>query len=352
MHQTKKKSMIAILILIVGVCLLAMGLFFYRQNAGPKHHGRSGEVTTEDWDDWDEEEEYTSLYFNENYYSTTDQVKTYLFMGTDASGTGEEVEGTKDYKGTLADFLLLVVINKTRKTYGFLQIDRNTITEVDMLDENNQSVGATPEQICTAHWYGTDSQTGCKNTVNAVNYYLGNLEIDGYYALGMEEIGTLNHLVGGVEVTLEEDFSKADPAMKKGATLTLNDQQAITFIRSRMSMADDTNVNRMKRHRQYLNGLITQLRKEMETNPNCINEIFDELEESDSVDTDLSNRDLSRLVNDMYKSESQGILTIEGETREGTILGDGEVHEEFYPDQESVIKVMCQLMNLTKDEEE
>ena len=117
-------------------------------------------------------------------------------------------------------------------------------------------------------------------------------------------------------------------------------------------MADDTNVNRMKRQRQYLNGLITQLRKEMETNPNCINEIFDELEESDSVDTDLSNRDISRLVNDMYKTESQGILTIEGETKLGTILGDGEVHEEFYPDQESVIQVMCQLMNLTKDEEE
>ena len=271
-------------------------------------------------------------------------------MGTDDSGTGEEVEGTKDYKGTLADFLLLVVVNKTQKTYGFLQIDRNTITDVDLLNENNQSVGSTKEQICTAHWYGTDSQTGCKNTVNAVNYYLGNLEIDGYYALGMEDIGTLNHLVGGVEVTLEDDFSKADPAMKKGTTLTLNDQQAMTFIRSRMSMADDTNVNRMKRQRQYLSGFQDKLKKEMDGNPNLVNDIFDELE--DSCDTDMTGRDISRLVNTMYKAESQGILTIEGETKEGNILGDGELHEEFYPDEESVIQVMCQLMNLTKDEDE
>lgn len=351
MNQTRKTSLVAILILIIGICLLAMGLYFYRQNAGTRHHERSTEATTEYWDyDEDEDEEYISLYFDEDYYSTTDQIKTYLFMGTDASGTGEDLEGTKDYRGTLADFLLLVVVNKTQKYYGFLQIDRNTITDVDVLDENNKPNGAATEQICTAHWYGTDSEAGCKNTVNAVGYYLGDLEINGYYSLDMDAIGTLNHLIGGVEVTLEDDFSDKDPAMKKGATLVLNDDQAWHYLHDRMDMKDDTNANRMKRQRQYLNGFLDKLREETKTNPNRVNEIYDALE--DSAETDLTGRDISRLVNDMYKTDSQGIFTVEGETREGTILGDGEVHEEFYPDTQSLIDVMCKLMNLTRDEEE
>ncbi len=351
MDQTKKKSIIAIMILLIGICLLVMGLFFYRQNTGPKRHDRSAEATTEDWGyEEDEEEEFISLYFDEHYYSTTDQIKTYLFMGTDVSGTGAELEGTKDYRGTLADFLLLVVVNKTQNNYGFLQIDRNTITEVDVLDKNNKPNGSATEQICTAHWYGTDREAGCKNTVNAVAYYLGDLEIDGYYSLDMKAIGTLNHLIGGVEVTLEDDFSKKDPAMKKGTTLVLNDRQAEHFLHDRMDVADGTNANRMKRQRQYLNGFLSKLRTETKENPNCVNEIYDALEES--ADTNLAGRDISRLVNDMYRTDSLGILTVEGETKEGNILQDGDVHEEFYPDTGSLIDVMCQLMNLTKDEED
>ena len=103
----------------------------------------------------------------------------------------------------------------------------------------------------------------------------------------------------------------------------------------------------MNRQKQYLNGFLTKLREETKTNPNRVNEIYDSLE--NIAETNLTGRDISRLVNDMYRAENQGILTVEGETKEGTILGDGEVHEEFYPDLESLIQTMCQLMNLTKD---
>ena len=42
----------------------------------------------------------------------------------------------------------------------------------------------------------------------------------------MDAMPLLNHEVGGVTVTLEDDMTKLDPAMKKGATLTLTDRQA------------------------------------------------------------------------------------------------------------------------------
>lgn len=55
----------------------------------------------------------------------------------------------------------------------------------------------------------------------------------------------LNHEVGGVTVTLEDDMTKLDPAMKKGATLTLTDRQAELLMQSRYAMDDDRNTQRM-----------------------------------------------------------------------------------------------------------
>ena len=59
--------------------------------------------------------------------------------------------------------------------------------------------------------YGTlvwwNKEQGCKNTVKAVKKLLGGMEINGYYELNMSEIPTLNQIVGGVTVTLEEDFT-------------------------------------------------------------------------------------------------------------------------------------------------
>ena len=96
MNQTKQKSLITTLLLIVGICLLAIGLLSCRKNKSDKSHEISSEATTEDWD-YGYDEESISLYFDEDYYSTSDQIKTYLFMGTDASGTGEELEGNTSH---------------------------------------------------------------------------------------------------------------------------------------------------------------------------------------------------------------------------------------------------------------
>lgn len=80
---------------------------------------------------------------------------------------------------------------------------------------------------------------------------LGGLPIDGYYALKMDAMPLLNHEVGGVTVTLEDDMTKLDPAMKKGATLTLTDRQAELLMQSRYVMDDDRNTQRMRRQQIF-----------------------------------------------------------------------------------------------------
>ena len=65
---------------------------------------------------------------------------------------------------------------------------------------------------------------------------LGGIQIDGYYELNMSEIPKLNSMVDGVTVTLEDDFSKKYPKMKKGATINLDDEQAYASFMTVMEL--------------------------------------------------------------------------------------------------------------------
>ena len=97
-------------------------------------------------------------------------------------------------------------------------------------------------QICLSHGYGMDRQERCQNSPRAVEGLLNCPEIELYMEVPLDAISTLNDLLGGVTVTLEDDFTAADPAMTKGATLTLTGEQAVTLVRRRMDVADGTNV--------------------------------------------------------------------------------------------------------------
>lgn len=274
-------------------------------------------------------------------------IETWLFIGTDNSGN-EKAQG-KEYRGTMADFLLLVVLDKTDKSYGFLQLDRDTVTEVEMVLPGVENRPSSDLQLCTAHWYGEDNQQSCENTVKAVSGLLGGISIDGYYSIGLEEIPTLNHAVGGVEVTVLGDFSKIDPSLKEGETILLSDEQAETYIHSRFHVGDETNTERMDRHSQYMGALFAKVNEKIKEEPDFLNDLYSQFE--DEAVTDAKGRDISRIANQMAGAENKGILRMEGETKLGKRLGDGIDHAEFYPDEDSLKEVMTELYHLEKKDE-
>lgn len=116
-------------------------------------------------------------------YIYNHQIETYLFLGTDGSGA-EDGEG-EDYVGSMADSINLLVLDKTDKTYAIIQLNRDTITEIDLMTEDGESYASAELQLCTAHWYGGNKQQSCENTVAAVSRFLGKIKIDGYLAIPM-----------------------------------------------------------------------------------------------------------------------------------------------------------------------
>lgn len=175
-------------------------------------------------------------------------------------GVDHDTQDSYEYrKAGQADFLRLVVLDDADKTVQQLQIDRDTITPVTVLGLLGDRYEPVTEQICLGYAFGDGRETSCEVTVEAVENLLGGQEIDQYLAMGLDGISTLNDLAGGVTVTLEDDFSAIDPAMTKGATLTLQGEQAETYVRSRRSIGVGTNEARMARQESYIRQLSVQL---------------------------------------------------------------------------------------------
>ena len=159
-------------------------------------------------------------------------IRTYLFMGLDAQGETETVD---EYVSTgQCDTLQLLVIDETDNTYTRLPLNRDTMTDVNSLDYDGTCLATSRLQLALAHASGDGGAISCENTVDAVSGLLYGQTIDGYASLNMDAIGVLNHLADGVTVTIEDDFSKADPSLKEGETVTLTDEQDVPDALARL----------------------------------------------------------------------------------------------------------------------
>lgn len=283
----------------------------------------------------------------EKKYESFDTCETYLVLGTDASGN-ENAEGD-DYRGSMADFLVLAVFNKSKDTYAWIQLNRDTMTEVQLLDRKGKGEATAEIQLCTAHWYGGTKEQSCENTVTAVSKMFGGLPIDGYYALGMEKIAKLNRLVGGVTVTIQDDFSKIDPSMKKGNTVTLNDEQAYIYVHDRYNVGGEDNLSRMSRQREYMKSLFDTIQKKTKETPNTINKIYKGLKK-DAV-TDINGRKISKLTNFVSQETYLGMYMLEGKATLGKALGDNVEHVEYHVDEKSKISILTDIYGLQEGKE-
>lgn len=288
-------------------------------------------------------DEDVTIVLGNRAYQMTHPVKTYLFLGTDASGNEEGVG--EEYRGSMADAFMLLVIDEQEQTYGILQLNRDTITRVPLMQTDGSANASAQIQLCTAHWYGGNKKQSCENTVDTVGNMLGGLPIDGYYALSMDAMDKLNQAVGGVKMTFTEDLTEIDPQMKKGATLTLTDEQAAKLMHARYGMSDDRNVKRMGRQRLFLDAFLKQVREKQAKDSNFIIKLYDSLHPYSTEDINMNA--LTKLINQMGDFAAKGTYTIDGKTKLGQKLGDGQEHWEFYMDEDSLDTTMNTLYPLT-----
>ena len=271
-------------------------------------------------------------------YYLNENISTLLLIGVDDM----EIEQSRGYRNTaMADFLVLAVFDNEKKTCTLLQINRNTMTDVPMLGATGDYIGLTTEQITYAHSYGDGLEESCENTALAVSRLLYGMKVDNYLSLTMGGITALNDAVGGVTVTIEDDFSGVDDTLVKGETVTLMGEHAVNFVRARYSLKDDTNVSRMRRQATYMTALVSKLREKLAEDDAFILGLYNAV--ADYLVTDCDINELGEISEGLSTYGLGGIVTPEGETVHGELT-------EFYPDEAALQQLIADLFYVPVEE--
>ena len=269
------------------------------------------------------------------YYPRQDIVVV-LIMGTDHEGV---ITGGEADRGHTADMIALLIFDEKAQTGELLLLNRDTMVMMSSLNEYGKEDGTYYAQLALSYNFGTGREDSCENTKKSVSKLLGGITIDHYFAMNMDAIALLNDAVGGVAVTVTEDFSAVDPSIEMGE-VTLNGQQAMNFVRSRKYVGSQLNLSRMERQKEYMKGFVAALHTKLGQGNASVLQIYEEV--SPYMVTDCSGTVMKQMLED-YGSYSLGeVLSPAGEN----VLG--EEHYEFYVDEEALDELILRLFYAPK----
>ena len=320
----KKKLFISLIIIL---CLAVFAASFLRL------HEINSQTIPEAGKALSKAEKPDRLFYGQDSFPIKARLETLLFIGTDSNRSyadlRKDMEGGYPpfYNHIQSDVLVLFVFDNDRKTVTPIQINRDTMFDVPWTDVLGRYGGTTKKQVALSYNSGSGLEDSCENTRLTVSSLLFGAPVDHYAAFTMNGINTLNDLVGGVIVDIVDDLTPADPALVKGTTVTLTGSQAEKFLRSRMILADDTNLSRMRRHRDYYAGFMRSAKAAMKKDENFVLEAFSKLEPYTL--TDMTAQKFSELITKLDTYGAQPIQYSEGELKIGQFY-------EFYPDMDQL----------------
>lgn len=267
-----------------------------------------------------------------SYYPRQD-ITVVLLIGTDADG---KIHSSGSYNNKAsADMVSLLIFDEAAEEFRILSLNRDTMMDIPVLGLNGRQAGTEYAQLATSHNYGTGLSDSCENTRKAVSDFLYGLTIDHYFCMNMDGIAIVNDSLGGVEVRIQDDFSKVDPTLVEGTTMVLNGEQAYSYVRSREGVGNQLNLSRMDRQKQYMEGFIEALNGKLSEDGYYFSELWETIQ--DYARTDCSAVVLNRLAADYSGYRFAGSATPEGQNLMG------EKYYEFYPDPEALDRQILDL---------
>ena len=264
-------------------------------------------------------------------YALRGDLDTYLLIGLDEF-TNTLSDPEYFLNNQQADFLFLMVVDKTNRSYSAIHLNRDTMAEISRLGMSGKKIGSYTAQLALSHNYGSGGKDSCRNTVQAVSGFLKGVPIEHYASLTMDAIPVLNDLVGGVTVFIEDDFSGVDLKMQQGKSIRLAGKQALTFVRARQDVADGSNLSRMNRQKVFLDALYEQMMQKLQADDGFAARLASNL--MDYCVSDLTTDEMANLADRLKDYRYTGIETIPGEA----VLG--EKFMEFYADEDALLELI------------
>ena len=254
-----------------------------------------------------------TISYNGKTYAYNDNLVNILFIGVDATNENK-YEGYGD-SAHQSDTLILAVMDVVKKEISFINIPRDTVTDINVLDLDFNYVNTIKGPIAIQHGYGDGAAMSDEATVNAVSNLLYSTPVYRYAAMNMSAIEVINDKVGGVTVEVLEDMTKWNKNMVKGTQYELWGKDATIYVARRDTNIDDSAIGRMKRQTQYLKALFKKGKEK--TKEDILFPVTTYMDVKDSINTNLTTDEITYLARQVIEMDitDEDIKTIPGEMR-------------------------------------
>lgn len=345
-NQSEKKSHFrekTVALVLAGLAaflavVAAAGFFFLRYSGELRRGMFQGEDSQEiqqvkeqraDSDQQDEElKDVDWIDSDGKMYQYRDDVVTVLLMGIDYNSDPLHWANDVRSNGGNADVLALVILDTATNEICILNIPRDTMTNVLAVDVEGNYKDTLFTNITTAHSYGDGGKLSCELTADAVSNLLYGIPINRYVSISYYALPLLNQAIGGLEITLDKDYTDINAAFKKGETVRLSDYQLKRMVVYRDHSELEGAYERGLRDMSVLKALFEQCKEMVKEDPGVVFALYNTLE--DYITTDLRLDEISYLAQKAVKMDLNvdTVIAMQGEAVAG------EIYVEFYPDEQ------------------
>ena len=274
--------------------------------------------------------------YNGQIYAYNEDILTFLVMGIDKNRDVKEVaEGTN---GGQADALFLVVLNPHDNSLSVIGINRNTMTDISVYDDNGAYVNTIKAQIAVQHGFGNGVEESCEYQVNAVQHLFYEMPVHGYAAINMSAIGPLTDMVGGVDVVALEDVKSGNSTViKEGEEVHLEGDLAFAYIHNRDTKEFGSADHRLERQKQFITTYLQKVKQKTKEDIGFPISVYQAI--APQTVTSLTVDEMTYLVSIAkdYSFDENYLYTLKGETKQG------DVFEEFYVDETDLLELILKI---------
>ena len=327
--MNKKKlgiCLAAVLIMVV----VAWGIY----SAAKDKADKSGKTAVADQEP-DNEESDVITYNGKKYRYNTD-LKTVLFLGVDKTQEAK-VNSTPGYNGQ-TDTIILYILDRNAKTAKRLAVSRDTMTEIALYDQSGEFLATEKAQIALQYAYGDGDKKSCRLVSEAVSKLLYGVPIRNYISVSVDGIKPIVDAMGGVSLTVPQDYTYINPAFQQGAQIVLDGAQAESYVRYRDTSVSGSNTERMERQMQFISAMFEQLKAQASSDLGGYGKLLDSAGEY--MVTSMTMDELKEMSE--YDLDSE-IINVPGE------MTGGAEHDEFLVNNDKLNEIILNLFYKIED---
>lgn len=240
-------------------------------------------------------------------YRYNEDILTFLFMGIDTEAGGETSEGYA--AGGQTDTLFVLVLDPHEEAIKLIPINRNTITAVEIYNEQGVHEDTITAQICVQYGFGDGGKRSCEYQVKAVSNLFYGIPINGYFAVNMDVVSEVAELVNGIDIKL----------LDSGAELSADG-----------GLAGQS---------QFLTEFIGKAREMAGKDITAPVRIYHQI--SDRIITDITADEVTYLamLTGGYRFDAEEVILIPGVSVRGEENDDND-YDEFYADEDALYELL------------